>query len=150
MNRVVPAAEVVDTASELAEQIAANAPLAVRNSRLMVREANDLTEADGVGAQRGTPTRSHRLARCARGRTSLRREAGPRSGRAPDAPRPDGRDSGRGLRGRCGDVGNSTPMDEQRTRRERRLSIELKYAIIASLVIGLFVVAAGGRRASRV
>jgi enoyl-CoA hydratase len=44
VNRVVPAAEVVDTATGLAEEIAANSPLAVRNTRQMVREAADLTE----------------------------------------------------------------------------------------------------------
>jgi enoyl-CoA hydratase len=44
VNRVVPAAEVVDTAIGLAEEIAANSPLAVRNTRQMVREAADLTE----------------------------------------------------------------------------------------------------------
>ena len=45
VNRVVPAAEVVDTAIGLAEEIAANSPLAVRNTRRMVRDAGDLTEA---------------------------------------------------------------------------------------------------------
>jgi enoyl-CoA hydratase len=40
----VPAAVVVDTAIGLAEEIAANSPLAVRNTRQMVREAADLTE----------------------------------------------------------------------------------------------------------
>ena len=44
VNRVVPAAEVVDTAVALANEIAANSPLAVRNTRQMVREAGDLTE----------------------------------------------------------------------------------------------------------
>ena len=44
VNRVVPAAEVVDTAIGLAEEIAANSPLAVRNTRRMVRDAGDLTE----------------------------------------------------------------------------------------------------------
>jgi enoyl-CoA hydratase len=44
VNRVVPAAEVVGTAIGLAEEIAANSPLAVRNTRRMVRDAGDLTE----------------------------------------------------------------------------------------------------------
>ena len=44
VNRVVPAADVVSTAVELAEEIAANSPLAVRQTRQMVREASDLTE----------------------------------------------------------------------------------------------------------
>lgn len=47
VNRVVPAADVVDTAVGLAEEIAANSPLAVRNTRQMVREAGDLTEEEG-------------------------------------------------------------------------------------------------------
>lgn len=46
VNRVVPAAEVVDAALVLAERIAVNGPLAVRNTLKMVREATDLTEAD--------------------------------------------------------------------------------------------------------
>jgi enoyl-CoA hydratase len=46
VNRVVPAAEVVDCALGLATEIAANSPLAVRNTRRMVREAGDLTEAE--------------------------------------------------------------------------------------------------------
>ena len=47
VNRVVPAADVVDTAVGLAEEIAANSPLAVRKTRQMVREAGDLTEEEG-------------------------------------------------------------------------------------------------------
>lgn len=46
VNRVVPASEVVDAAVALADEIAANSPLAVRNSRRMVREAPELTEAE--------------------------------------------------------------------------------------------------------
>jgi enoyl-CoA hydratase len=46
VNRVVPPAEVVGTAVGLAAEIAANSPLAVRNTRKMVREAGDLTEAE--------------------------------------------------------------------------------------------------------
>jgi enoyl-CoA hydratase len=46
VNRVVPGDAVVEGALDLAAQIAANAPLAVRSSRTMVREAIDLTEAD--------------------------------------------------------------------------------------------------------
>ena len=44
VNRVVPAAEVIDAALALAARIAENGPLAVRNSLTMVREAGDLTE----------------------------------------------------------------------------------------------------------
>ena len=46
VNRVVPRAEVLDAALALAERVCANAPIAVRNSRTMVREARDLTEAE--------------------------------------------------------------------------------------------------------
>jgi enoyl-CoA hydratase len=46
VNRVVPRDEVLDEALALAGRIAENAPLAVRNSLRMVREAVDLTEAD--------------------------------------------------------------------------------------------------------
>jgi enoyl-CoA hydratase len=46
VNRVVPRPDVLDAALALAERIAANAPIAVRNSRAMVREAQDLTEAE--------------------------------------------------------------------------------------------------------
>jgi enoyl-CoA hydratase len=44
VNRVVPAAEVVDAAIGLAARIAENGPLAVRNALKMVREAGDLDE----------------------------------------------------------------------------------------------------------
>ena len=44
VNRVVAASEVVDAAVALARMIAANSPLAVRNSRRLVREAHDLDE----------------------------------------------------------------------------------------------------------
>jgi crotonobetainyl-CoA hydratase len=46
VNRVVPPADVLDCALGLATEIAANSPLAVRNTRRMVREAGDLTEAE--------------------------------------------------------------------------------------------------------
>jgi len=46
VNRVVPRAEVLDAALALAERVCANAPVAVRNARTMVREARDLTEAE--------------------------------------------------------------------------------------------------------
>jgi enoyl-CoA hydratase len=46
VNRVVPGDAVVEGALDLAAQIAANAPLAVRSSRAVVREAIDLSEAD--------------------------------------------------------------------------------------------------------
>jgi enoyl-CoA hydratase len=46
VNRVVPREQVLDEALALAERIAENAPIAVRNSLRMVREAVDLAEAD--------------------------------------------------------------------------------------------------------
>jgi len=46
VNRVVPREQVLDEALDLARLIAENAPVAVRNSLRMVREASDLTEAD--------------------------------------------------------------------------------------------------------
>jgi len=47
VNRVVPAGRVVDEAIVLAERIGENSPIAVRNSRRLVREAGELTEAEG-------------------------------------------------------------------------------------------------------
>ena len=47
MNRVVPAARVVDEAIALAERIGENSPIAVRKSRQLVREAAELSEAEG-------------------------------------------------------------------------------------------------------
>jgi enoyl-CoA hydratase len=46
VNRVVPGDQVVDEALALAARIAENAPVAVRSSLRMVREAGDLSEAD--------------------------------------------------------------------------------------------------------
>jgi crotonobetainyl-CoA hydratase len=46
VNRVVPEAEVVDAALELAGRIAANGPLAIKNSLRMVREAGDLSDEE--------------------------------------------------------------------------------------------------------
>jgi enoyl-CoA hydratase len=46
VNRVVAADDVVDEALAMAGRIAANGPLAVRNTLKMVREASDLTEAE--------------------------------------------------------------------------------------------------------
>jgi enoyl-CoA hydratase/carnithine racemase len=46
VNRVVPREKVVDEALALAALIAANAPVAVRASLRMVREAADLSEPD--------------------------------------------------------------------------------------------------------
>ena len=46
VTRVVPLADVVDAAVELAARIAANGPLAVRKTLQMVREAVDLTEEE--------------------------------------------------------------------------------------------------------
>ena len=47
VNRVVPAARVMDEALALAERIGENSPAAVRASRQLVREAGELTEAEG-------------------------------------------------------------------------------------------------------
>src|SRR6478735_1242489 len=46
VNRVVPAAAVIEEAIALAERIGENSPIAVRNSRQLVREAPELSEAD--------------------------------------------------------------------------------------------------------
>jgi enoyl-CoA hydratase/carnithine racemase len=45
LNRVVPAAQVVDEALALARRITRNAPLAVRESLQIARQADDLDEA---------------------------------------------------------------------------------------------------------
>jgi enoyl-CoA hydratase len=47
VNRVVPAGQVIDEAIALAERIGENSPIAVRNSRRLVREAAEMSEADG-------------------------------------------------------------------------------------------------------
>jgi enoyl-CoA hydratase len=47
VNRVVPADRVVDEAIALAEVIGANSPIAVRQSRQLVREAGELSEDEG-------------------------------------------------------------------------------------------------------
>ena len=47
VNRVVPAERVLDEATNLANRIGENSPIAVRNSRRLVREAGELSEADG-------------------------------------------------------------------------------------------------------
>src|SRR5579872_1319207 len=47
VNRVVPSAQLMDETMALAELIAANAPLAVRWSKKVVRGAHDLTEDEG-------------------------------------------------------------------------------------------------------
>jgi enoyl-CoA hydratase len=47
VNRVVPAARVVDEAIALADRIGENSPIAVRNSRQLVKEAAELSEAEG-------------------------------------------------------------------------------------------------------
>jgi enoyl-CoA hydratase len=47
VNRVVPAAEVLDTACAIADRIGENSPIAVRLSRRLVREAAEMPEADG-------------------------------------------------------------------------------------------------------
>jgi enoyl-CoA hydratase/carnithine racemase len=47
VNRVVPADRLIDETLELAERIAANAPLAVRHSRAVIKQAADVPEAEG-------------------------------------------------------------------------------------------------------
>jgi enoyl-CoA hydratase len=47
VNRVVPAASVLDEAIALAERIAANAPLAVRYSKSVMKRAAELPESEG-------------------------------------------------------------------------------------------------------
>ena len=47
VNRVVPADRVVDEAIALADRIGENSPIAVRNSRRLVREAAEMSEAEG-------------------------------------------------------------------------------------------------------
>jgi enoyl-CoA hydratase len=47
VNRVVPRERVLDEAFALAEIIGENSPIAVRLSRQLVREAAELSEADG-------------------------------------------------------------------------------------------------------
>jgi enoyl-CoA hydratase len=47
VNLVVPAASVLDEAVALAERIAANAPLAVRYSKSVMKHAAELSEAEG-------------------------------------------------------------------------------------------------------
>jgi enoyl-CoA hydratase len=47
VNRVVPGGQVIDEAIALAERIGENSPVAVRNSRQLVREAAEMSEADG-------------------------------------------------------------------------------------------------------
>ena len=44
MNRVVPSDQVLDVAIALAERIAKNAPLAVRTSKSVMKQATDLSE----------------------------------------------------------------------------------------------------------
>jgi enoyl-CoA hydratase len=54
VNRVVPAAELMDEALALAGQIAANAPLAVRCSKKVMIESADLSEKDAWALNDGT------------------------------------------------------------------------------------------------
>lgn len=53
LNRVVPRAELLDTATALAERIAANGPLAVKAVLRSARECLGLTEADGMRVESG-------------------------------------------------------------------------------------------------
>jgi enoyl-CoA hydratase len=46
VNRVVPGAELISAALEMAERIARNAPLAVRSSKSVMRQAVELSEAE--------------------------------------------------------------------------------------------------------
>jgi crotonobetainyl-CoA hydratase len=49
VNRVVPAAEVMETAMALAHRICANAPLAVRTSKRVLLDSMDMTEEAAWG-----------------------------------------------------------------------------------------------------
>lgn len=51
INRLVPAADVLETALELASTIAANAPLAARAARAVIRAAEDLGEAEALALE---------------------------------------------------------------------------------------------------
>ncbi len=62
VNRVVPASDVLGVALEFAEAIAANAPLAVRAAREVLRASGDLTETEALVLER---RRSDELARTA-------------------------------------------------------------------------------------
>ena len=48
INRVVPAAELLDTARECAERVAANAPLAVQAAKELAIRSQDMSLADGL------------------------------------------------------------------------------------------------------
>ncbi|MEM7094237.1 MAG: enoyl-CoA hydratase-related protein [Actinomycetota bacterium] len=60
INRLVPADEVLSTAMALAERLAANAPLAVRAAREVIRASDDATEAEALAME---AERSAQLAR---------------------------------------------------------------------------------------
>ena len=77
VNRVVPADRVVDEAIALAERIGENSPIAVRNSRRLVREAAELTRGRGLEAHARADDAGLRERRRDRGRHRLRREAPP-------------------------------------------------------------------------
>ena len=68
---------VVDEAIALAERIGENSPIAVRNSRRLVREAAELTEAEGWTAHDRADDAGLRERRRGRGRHRLRRETPP-------------------------------------------------------------------------
>ena len=60
MNRVVPSTRVIDEAIALAERIGENSPIAVRNSRRLVREAAELSEDEvppALGPAAAVPSR---------------------------------------------------------------------------------------------
>ncbi len=78
VNRVVPAAAVVDEAIALAERIGENSPIAVRNSRRLVREAAELSEAEGWKRTTELVMPGLRERRLDRGRHRVRREAATR------------------------------------------------------------------------
>ncbi len=53
LNRVVPRAELLETATEIAEKIASNGPLAVKAVLRSARECLGLTEAEGMRVESG-------------------------------------------------------------------------------------------------
>jgi len=52
VNRVVPADQVLATAMDLAQTIAANAPLAIQAARAVMRRSGDMTEAEALALER--------------------------------------------------------------------------------------------------
>ena len=82
VNKVVPAAPLLDEAIALAERIAANAPLAVRYSKNVMKRAAERARGRRLEAQHRGGRRRLLLGRRHGGPDRVRREARRRSGRA--------------------------------------------------------------------